>query len=114
MKKSTVKTSPVSSSAMQYQATAYTLHDAGMPNNGGKTASGKIVRQGRTIAADTSSLPLGTVVKITCPGYPSVNGIYTVEDTGGAIQGNILDIYFSNQSEAISFGRQTVYVSILN
>lgn len=99
---------------MQYQATAYTLGDAGMPNNGGKTASGKIVQQGRTIAADTSQLPLGTVVQITCPGYPSVNGTYTVEDTGGAIYGNILDIYFNDQSEAIQFGRQTVYVSVLN
>lgn len=68
------------------------------------TSSGTRATAGRTIAADTSVFPFGTRLKI--------NGqIYTVEDTGGAIKGNRIDIYFNSHAEALQFGRQvaTVY-----
>ncbi len=69
------------------------------------TASGTRATAGRTIAADTSVLPFGTEVVI--------NGqVYTVEDRGGAIQGNRIDIFFNSHQDALQFGRQvaTVYV----
>jgi 3D (Asp-Asp-Asp) domain-containing protein len=52
----------------------------------GKTSSGTRVRPG-TIAADTSLYPYGTIMHI--PGY----GYGRVEDTGGAIKGQHIDLY---------------------
>ncbi|MCM1082690.1 MAG: 3D domain-containing protein [Clostridium sp.] len=67
------------------------------------TASGTTATAGRTIAADTSRFPFGTQLVI--------NGqVYTVEDVGGAIQGNKIDIYFNTHQEAINFGRQSAQV----
>ncbi|MBO5389259.1 MAG: hypothetical protein J6A59_14235 [Lachnospiraceae bacterium] len=70
------------------------------------TASGTRATQGRTIATDTSVIPFGTQVVI--------NGkIYTAEDTGGAIKGNRIDIYFESHTEALYFGRQKAEVFIV-
>lgn len=67
------------------------------------TASGTTATAGRTIAADTSRFPFGTQLVI--------NGqVYTVEDVGGAITGNKIDIYFNTHQEAINFGRQSAQV----
>lgn len=67
------------------------------------TASGTRATQGRTIATDTSVIPFGSKVVI--------NGkIYTAEDTGGAIKGKRIDIYFESHTEALYFGRQKAQV----
>lgn len=67
------------------------------------TASGTIATAGRTIAADTSVFPFGTQLVI--------NGqIYTVEDRGGAIVGNRIDIFFNSHEEALIFGRRSAAV----
>ncbi len=64
------------------------------------TASGAIARPNHTIAVDPSVIPFGTQIVI--------NGItYTAEDTGGAIKGNRLDIYFDSHEAALQWGRQT-------
>ena len=39
--------------------------------------------------------------------------IYTAEDTGGAIKGNRIDIYFESHTEALYFGRQKAEVFIV-
>ncbi|MFQ9515250.1 MAG: 3D domain-containing protein [Eubacterium sp.] len=63
----------------------------------GITASGTVAKAGRTIAADTSKLSFGTKVVI--------NGhTYTVEDKGGAISGNRIDIFFSSHAKALQWG----------
>ena len=63
------------------------------------TASGTTPAAGRTVAADTSRYPFGTKLMI--------NGqIYTVEDVGGAIKGNHIDIYFNTHEEARAFAKQ--------
>ena len=63
----------------------------------GVTASGTKATAGRTIAADTSKLPFGTKVLI--------NGhTYTVEDRGGAIRGNRIDVFFSSHAKALEWG----------
>jgi 3D (Asp-Asp-Asp) domain-containing protein len=71
----------------------------------GRTASGRIAMPNRTIAAG-KHIPFGTVVYIEGMGY------FTVEDRGGAIKGNKIDVFMSNMREAKKFGRQhrTVYI----
>lgn len=66
-----------------------------------KTATGTIPQQGRTIAVDPSVIPLGSKVKIG-------DTVYTAEDTGAAIKGNRIDIFFESHKEALDWGRQTV------
>lgn len=60
-------------------------------------ASGEPLRQGVSVAADTSILPFGTEILID--GHK-----YVVQDIGGAIQGNRIDIYYENHSDALAFG----------
>lgn len=72
------------------------------------TTSGKEVQEGRTVSADWSVLPAGTVIEIE--GLP---GIYVVEDTGGAIKGNRLDLYFEKLPDAIKWGRQKRVVRVV-
>lgn len=70
-----------------------------------KTASGTIPTEGRTIAADPSVLPYGTVVVVD--GHE-----YIVEDAGSAVNGNTIDIYFSSHEAALEWGVQykTIYI----
>ncbi|MEN7972974.1 MAG: 3D domain-containing protein [Verrucomicrobiota bacterium] len=71
----------------------------------GKTSSGTIVRPG-SIAADTSIYPYGTIMHI--PGY----GYGRVEDTGGAIKGQHIDLYRPNHWFARHWGVQTKQVKV--
>ena len=32
--------------------------------------------------------------------------VYTIEDTGKSVTGNVIDIYFDTHEEAVRFGRQ--------
>lgn len=65
----------------------------------GITASGTIAQANHTIAADTSVLPFGTEVIID-------GQVYVVEDVGGGIKNNHIDIYFATHSEALAFGKK--------
>ncbi|MCI8510705.1 MAG: hypothetical protein HFE83_01750 [Lachnospiraceae bacterium] len=69
----------------------------------GLTYSGKPPKANHTIAADLSLYPLGTKLMID-------GTVYTVEDTGGSIMGNRLDIYFDDHETALNYGIQTVTV----
>lgn len=40
-------------------------------------------------------------------------GTYIVQDRGGAISGNRIDIFFNTHKEALKFGRRTVYLKVL-
>lgn len=72
-------------------------------SDGIKTASGAYARSNHTIAVDPSVIPFGTTIII--------NGIeYIAEDTGGAVKGKMIDIYFDSHEEAQAFGRQTLTV----
>lgn len=68
-----------------------------------RTSSGTIPEEGRTISADWDVLPKGSEVVIN--GHP-----YIVEDTGGAIKGHRIDIYFESHEAALEFGVQEVDV----
>lgn len=86
-----------------YLTTGYCPCAACCGKTNGITASGTVARTNHTIAADTGVLPFGTQVVI--------NGkVYTVEDRGGAIRGNRIDIYFGSHQEALNYGKQTVRV----
>lgn len=76
------------------------------PNAKGITASGTKVKAGRTIAVDPKIIPLGSKVL--------VNGKqYIAEDTGSAIKGKIVDIYFDNHNTALDWGRKNVDVQVI-
>jgi len=77
----------------------------GKPKEIGVTASGTRAKYG-TIAADTAVLPFGTVVYV--PGY----GYGRVEDRGGAIKGNRLDLWYPSHGEAQVWGRKRVNVRV--
>lgn len=70
------------------------------------TASGEKAVEGVTIAADTNVLPFGTKVEID-------GNVYTVQDRGGAIKGNRIDIYFESHEKALQYEKQTKEVIIL-
>ncbi|MCI8455249.1 MAG: hypothetical protein HFE84_11640 [Lachnospiraceae bacterium] len=69
----------------------------------GLTYSGKPPKANHTIAADLSLYPLGTKLMID-------GTVYTVEDMGGSIVGDRLDIYFDDHETALNYGIQTVKV----
>jgi 3D (Asp-Asp-Asp) domain-containing protein len=71
----------------------------------GVTASGVKAKTRRTIAAD-KRYPFGTVMFV--PGF----GYGRVEDRGGAIQGNKIDLFFSSHKEALKWGRQKKTVRV--
>lgn len=71
------------------------------------TASGTIPQEGRTIGVDPNVIPYGTIVVIF--GHE-----YIAEDSGAALNGNTIDIYFDSHDEALDFGRQTTEVFVKN
>ncbi|MDO8735589.1 MAG: 3D domain-containing protein [Thermoleophilia bacterium] len=83
-------------SSSTFESTAYCL--------GGTTATGMPVGRG-IIAVDPSVIPLGSRVHVS--GY----GDAIAADTGGAIQGNIIDVWLPC-GEAYSWGRRTVTVTV--
>ena len=101
------------------QATAYT---AGAESTGkspghplyGITRSGIPVQVGH-IAVDTRIIPLLTSVYVE--GLDSrgalFEGVYLATDTGSAIRGNRIDIYFENVDDALWFGRRQMKVYVL-
>ena len=61
------------------------------------TASGTRPKEKRTIAVDKHLIHLGTKVKIG-------NIIYTAEDTGSAIKGKRIDVYYASHRKATAHG----------
>jgi 3D (Asp-Asp-Asp) domain-containing protein len=76
----------------------------------GTGASGKWSHPG-TVAADRRVLPLNSRIRIY--GAGRFSGDYTVEDTGGKVDGHHIDVYMPSQAEAKQFGRQRVKVVVL-
>jgi len=77
----------------------------GKPKEVGVTASGTHAQHG-TIAADTAVLPFGTIVYV--PGY----GYGRVEDRGGKITGNRLDLWYPSHADAQAWGRKRMKVRV--
>ena len=96
-KKSSSKSKSKYKSLGTFKITGYCSCAACCGKTTGITASGTRATAGRTIAADTSRFPFGTKLKFN-------GNTYTVEDRGGAIRGNRIDLYFSSHSEALAWG----------
>ena len=77
----------------------------GQPKKVGITASGTVADWG-TIAADTRYYPYGTIMYV--PGY----GWGRVEDIGGAIKGDHIDLYFPSHRQALEWGRERKSVQV--
>lgn len=94
---------PSPGARLAFSATAYC--------KGATTASGVAPQRG-VAAADPTLLPVGSVVELE--DLPtSYNGIYTIMDTGPAIQGRELDLYMWSCNEALQFGRRAVHMTVL-
>jgi peptidoglycan DL-endopeptidase CwlO len=88
---------PGGSRLLTVVATGYTLP--------GQTASGIPVGPG-VVAVDPAVIPLGT--PLTIPGY----GRGIAADTGGAIMGTRIDLWFSSQADARAWGRRSVTIAV--
>lgn len=77
----------------------------GRPKQVGVTASGSRARKG-TIAADTRLYPFGTVMYVEGYGYGRV------EDRGGGITGDHIDLFFREHRTAMAWGRKRMRVKI--
>ena len=72
------------------------------------TATGTATHWG-TVAADWRLYPPGTRLQIE--GFP--NDVFTVEDSGGAVRGNVIDIWFPDLASAVAFGTKSLRVTVL-
>jgi 3D (Asp-Asp-Asp) domain-containing protein len=78
-------------------ATGYSLQ--------GHTATGMPVGWG-VVAVDPAVIPLGT--RMSIPGY----GEGVAADTGGAVQGAAIDLWFPTQAQALAWGRRAVTITL--
>ena len=81
----------------------------------GITASGNPAVEGKTIGVDPDIIPLGSKLKIVFA--DGTEHIYSADDTGAAINGNIIDLFMGDDHQAaLNFGRQTcrVYIEEIN
>ena len=89
-----------------YKITAYCPCSKCCGKTNGRTASGTTATAGRTVAA-SSKFAFGT--KLNIGGH-----VYTVEDRGGAINGNKIDIFVNSHAEALQWGVRYLNVSVVN
>ena len=75
---------------------------------GNITATGTVPKANRTIAVDPKVIPYGSQIEIE--GY----GTYIAEDCGGAVKGNIIDIYIPGYDNCIKFSRRKANVYLIN
>ena len=73
----------------------------------GVTSSGAVAKEWYTVAAG-SGYPIGTVIYIPALANKPNGGWFVVEDRGGAISNNRIDIYMGSHSSAIMFGRRNL------
>lgn len=72
------------------------------------TSTGMIAQDNVTVATDPENISYGTAVFIEGV------GVRIVQDCGGSIKGNRIDVYFSNHQDALEFGRRTANVWKIN
>ncbi|MGB6178108.1 3D domain-containing protein [Carnobacterium sp.] len=100
------KPAPSAGKTMVVSATGYSTAQPGLSTH---TATGiNLLQNPMVIAVDPRVIPLGTMIEV--PGY----GIAIAGDTGGAIKGNKIDIHFKTVGQALSWGRKTITIRLLN
>lgn len=112
---------------IEVEVTAYTLSEsdcdkgASHPDYGrtanGTCLAGQTLESARAIAVDPRIIPLGSKVRISFKDkeMQKYNGVYTACDTGGAIKGNIIDLFAGEGADALAdrIGRRVAKVTIL-
>ena len=98
-------------------ASAYTASTCGKSPSSkgyGITASGKKATAWYTVAAG-KAYPMGTIIYIPSMKNKPNGGWFVVQDRGGAITNNKLDIYMNTYNECIKFGRRNIecYIYVL-
>jgi 3D (Asp-Asp-Asp) domain-containing protein len=93
---------PGSTRTVQMRIVGYNL-------TGTRTATGTTPRWG-TVAVDPQVIPLGTRLQIE--GFEGT--VFVAEDTGSAVRGSIVDIWFDDPAAARRFGTQTRTVTLLD
>jgi 3D (Asp-Asp-Asp) domain-containing protein len=94
---------PAPGARLAFTATAYC--------KGTVTASGALVHRGMA-AGDPDLLPVGSIINVEADDS-RYDGIYSVLDTGPAVQGRHIDLYMWSCYEALDFGRQPVHITVL-
>jgi 3D (Asp-Asp-Asp) domain-containing protein/peptidoglycan hydrolase CwlO-like protein len=89
---------PTSGNQLTVSATGYCLT--------GTTATGIPTSWG-VVAVDPAVIPLGT--RMSIPGY----GEGVAADTGPAVRGAAIDVWFPSCSQALAWGRKTVTITLL-
>lgn len=86
----------------------------------GVSLVGHSLESARAIAVDPKMIPLGSKVRLRFndPEWQHLNGIYTAVDTGGAVNGNRIDLFFGDSGnsvsqEALRFGRRGAKAVVL-
>lgn len=103
--RSATTTTQSRTSGSTYRVTAYCSCAKCCGKTNGRTASGTKATAGRTVAT-SGKFAFGTKLNIG-------GRIYTVEDRGGAIQGNRIDIYVNSHSEALRWGVRYLNVEVV-
>ncbi len=94
---------PAPGARLEFTATAYC--------KGLVTAAG-VAAQSGVAASDPTLLPLGSIVELDGVNE-RYDGIYSVVDTGPAVQGREIDLYMWSCHDALKFGRQQVRLTVL-
>jgi 3D (Asp-Asp-Asp) domain-containing protein len=89
---------------LEMRSTAYCLR--------GNMRTGVRVRDGMA-AGDPNVLPLGSVVRVSHPDGRLI-GIFVIMDTGGAVRGNKIDLWFDSCREASDWGIRRVVAEVLD
>lgn len=89
---------------LEMRSTAYCLR--------GTMRTGVRVRDGMA-AGDPGVLPLGSVVRVSHPDGRPI-GIFVIMDTGGAVRGNKIDLWFDSCREASDWGIRRVVAEVLD
>ncbi len=90
------------------RVSAYTYQVPGDGAHGTITRSGTEARWG-TVAVDPQVIPLGTHLRIE-----GFDDTFVAEDTGGAVIGDRIEIFFTDEAAAIQFGVRYLQVTILD
>lgn len=98
-----------SAKTLRMKATAYSAADG---NGSGRTATGTRAKRSSggysSIAVDPRVIPLGS--KVYVEGY----GYAIAEDTGGAIKGNVIDVFFNSSNDCRNWGVRYVNVYVVD
>ncbi len=90
--------------ALQMRVLAYNVPASAAP----RTSTGTTPRWG-TVAVDPGVIPLGS--RLLIEGFEGT--VFVAEDTGSAVHGNVVDVWFDDPAAARGFGTQTRAVTIL-